>query len=100
MSRGFDERSRPWCRGFEIAAALRLTVEHLNGLDEETRWLLAYRAWEVEAIALRNDPAGAAAHFRKRVAPLVGALPVALRPAVEPIATDLLAVLESRTRVL
>jgi hypothetical protein len=50
---GFDERSRPWCRGFELAAALRLTVEHLQGVDDETRWLLAYRALEVEAIALR-----------------------------------------------
>lgn len=97
---GFDERSRPWCRAFEIAAALRLTVENLDDLDEDARWLLAYRAWEVEAIALRNDPAGAAAYFRRRVAPLVGGLPAAVRPRVEPIATDLLQVLERGGRVL
>ena len=91
---GFDERSRPWCRGFEIAAALRLTVDHCAELDDETRWLLAYRAWEVEAIALRNDPAGAAAHFRRRVAPLVGRLPAAVHARVGPLAGDLLQVLE------
>ena len=96
---GFDERSRPWCRGFEIAAALRLTVDHCAELDDETRWLLAYRAWEVEAIALRNDPAGAAAHFRRRVAPLVGRLPATVRARVGPLAGDLLQVLERGERV-
>jgi hypothetical protein len=96
---GFDERCRPWCRGWEIAAALRLTVEHLVGVDEEVQWLLAYRAWEVEAIALRKDPAGAAVHCRRRVLPLVAALPAGARARVEPLAIDLLAVLERGRRV-
>jgi predicted secreted hydrolase len=91
---GFDERSRPWAKGFELAAALRLTVEHLPGLDEETRWLLAFRAWEVEAIALRSDPAGAAAHYRYRIVPLLEQLPVALRERITPLANDLLSMLD------
>lgn len=96
---GFDERSRPWIHGWELAAALRLTVEHVAGLDEDTRWLLSYRAWEVEAIALRNDPAGAASHFQSRVAPLLAQLPAGVASRVTPLATDLLAVLQQPKRL-
>lgn len=96
---GFDERSRPWAKAWELAAALRLTVEHLAGLDEELRWALSYRAWEIEAIALRNDPAGAVAHYRRRVAPLLAEVPEELRERVLPLAADLLAVLERPAKV-
>ena len=41
---GFDERSKPWIHGHEIAAALRLTADHLADLDPEAKGLLAYRA--------------------------------------------------------
>src|SRR4030095_4071669 len=52
---GFDERSRPWIRGFEIAEALRRTTEHLDGIAPQAKGMLAYRAWEVEALALRHE---------------------------------------------
>jgi hypothetical protein len=91
---GFDERSRPWVRGFELAAALRLTVEHL---PEAGDWTLGYRLWEVEALALRGDGRGAAAHLRRHVAPRVATLPAAARERVAPLAADLLAVLEGRS---
>ena len=88
---GFDERSRPWVRGFELAAALRATAD---ALGEE---MLAYRAWEVEALALRGDARAAAAHLRRHVEPCVAALSEATRGRVAPLARDLLAVL-ARTR--
>jgi hypothetical protein len=84
---GFDERSRPWVRGFELAAALRLTAEHLG---EE---MLAYRAWEVEALALRGDARAAAEHLRRHVEPRVAALADGARGRVAPLARDTLAVL-------
>src|SRR5262245_21710970 len=34
---GFDERARPWVRRFELARALRLTVEHLPDASDELR---------------------------------------------------------------
>lgn len=82
---GFDERSRPWVRGFELAAALRLTLE-----QRSEDWTLAYRAWEVEALALRGDSRAAAAHLRRHVEPRLGALP----EGVAALARDVLHVLE------
>jgi hypothetical protein len=90
---GFDERARPWVRGFELAAALRLTLEHLPGVGDE---MLAYRLREVEALALRGDGRAAAAHLRRHVEPRVAALPEGARGRVGPLARDLLAVLEGR----
>jgi hypothetical protein len=81
-------------RGFELAAALRLTVEHL---PEKGDWTLGYRLWEVEALALRGDGRAAAAHLRRHVEPSVATLPPAARERVAPLAADLLAVLEGRT---
>ena len=34
---GFDERSCPRVRDFEVAEALRLTAEHLPDVDDDTR---------------------------------------------------------------
>lgn len=93
---GFDERSCPRVRGFEVAEALRLTAEHLPDVDDGTRRMLAYRAWEVEAIALRGDPSAAAAHLRRHVHPLVAQLPDAAEARVTSIANDLLGILERR----
>ena len=89
---GFDERSCPRVRGFEIADALRLSIEHLPGIDDDLRRLLAYRVWEVEALALRGDARAAAVHLRDQVQPQ---LAERLSP-VTALAADLLAVLEGR----
>ena len=91
---GFDERSCPRIRGFEIAEALRTSAENAAGGDPEALRMLAYRAWEVEALALRGDPQAAAVHLAAKVAPLLGALPAdAQRQRLEWLATDLAAVL-------
>ncbi len=90
---GFDERSRPWMRPFEVAAALRLTVEHLPEIDRDARHALAYRVWEVEALAVRGDRRAALVRTRSHVEPLVAGLPAAARDRVVPLARDLVAVL-------
>jgi hypothetical protein len=87
---GFDERSRPWARPSELAAAVRLTAEHLDGVDDDAAWLLAYRAWEVEALALRRSRAAARRHAQTLVAPLAEALPPDARDRVMPLVEDLL----------
>ncbi len=91
---GFDERSCPRVRDFEVAEALRLTAEHLPDVDDDVRRRLAYRAWEVEALALRRDPSAAAAHLRRYVEPLVAKLPDAVRLRVAGLAQDLLSILK------
>jgi hypothetical protein len=95
---GFDERSRPWTRDWELAQALRLTVEHLVGLDDDTRRALAYRAWEVEALALRGDPREAIAHVERRIAPLLRDLSPSAGERVRPLVGDLLETLSGRHR--
>jgi hypothetical protein len=91
---GFDERSRPWTRGSELARALRLTLEHQHGIDPPLRDRLAYRAREIEALALRGDHAAAVEHARRHLEPDIGTCPA---PAPQ-LAHDLLAVLSSRVR--
>jgi predicted secreted hydrolase len=93
---GFDERCRPWVRDFELAAALTLTAQQLAAIDDDLRRLLAYRAWEVEALALRGDPRAAAAHLRTHVEPLIARLPDAVRTPVQALSNDLLGVLDGR----
>ncbi len=95
---GFDERSRPWIHGFEIAAALRLTAEHAIELAPETKKLLAYRAWETEALALR-DPRAAHVHVTSHIVPLLGGLPSPTRERVTALVHDLVAVLAARRRL-
>jgi predicted secreted hydrolase len=95
---GFDERSRPRTRGFEVAEALRITLDHLPGIDEATRRLLVYRAWEVEALALRGDLAAAAAYLRARLRPGLERLPEPAREQVSGLAGDVLEILERRIR--
>ena len=95
---GFDERSRPWIHGFEIAGVLRRTVEHLSDVPPETRQLLAYRAWEVESLALR-DARAAHAHVDRCVIPLLRELPAAVGERLAAIVHDLVGVLESRRRL-
>jgi hypothetical protein len=95
---GFDERSRPWIHGFEIAEALGRTVEHLPDVAPETKALLAYRAWEVEALALR-DPAAAHRHVLRHVEPLLETLAATARERVTAMVRDLVAVLARRRRL-
>lgn len=95
---GFDERSRPWIHGFEIAAALRLTVEHTNDLAPDVKALLAYRAWETEALALRT-PQAAHEHVTAHVVPLLATLPAAARDRLTAIVHDLIGVLASRRKL-
>jgi len=94
---GFDERSCPRIRGFEIAEALKLSAEHAVAADDGARKLLPYRAWEVEALALRGDPGAAAAHLERRVVPLLSAWPRAPERLAE-LARDLCAVLRDEER--
>jgi hypothetical protein len=93
---GFDERSCPRIRGFELAEALKLAAPHAGTIDGDgDAWKrVAYRAWEVEALALRGDPGAAATHLERRVLPLLAALPAAPARLAE-LANDLLAVLRS-----
>jgi hypothetical protein len=95
---GFDERSRPRIHAYEIAEALRLTVEHMDGLAPESKALLAYRAWEVESLALR-DVAAARAHVTAHVQPLLAELPATQRDRLTAIVHDLVGVLASRRRL-
>jgi len=93
---GFDERSCPRVRDFEVAEALRLSVEHLPEIEDATRRILAYRAWEVEALCLRGDPRAAAAHLRAHAQPLLARLPDRGRAEIAALAADLLGVLDGR----
>ena len=95
---GFDERSRPWIRGFEIAEAIRHTVAHLPDLAPEPRALLVYRAWEVEALAFR-DAAAAHRHVTRHLVPLLDPLPTAIRERLTTMIRDLSTVLASRRRL-
>lgn len=89
---GFDERSHPRHRGFEVAEALKLSAEY-SGLDDARRKLISYRAWEVEALALRGDPGAAAAHLERRVQPLLAAPAGPGADNLAALAADLLEVL-------
>jgi len=93
---GFDERSCPRVRDFEVAEALRLTAEHLPDIEDDTRRMLAYRAWEVEALCLRGDPRAAAAHLRAHAQPLLDHLPDSARANIAALAADLLGVLDGK----
>ena len=98
---GFDERSCPRIRGFEIAEALRLSAEHAFDADRaattqqlrDLARLLAYRAWEVEALALRGDPPAARLHLERTLVPHLAGLPAAERERLRALAMDLDAVL-------
>ena len=83
---GFDERSCPRVRGWELAQAIAIVADHADGAGCR---LLAYRAWEVEALALRGDAAAAAQHLAATVDPLIAALPAPLRGRLDAIARDL-----------
>jgi hypothetical protein len=95
---GFDERAQPWCRDFEIARALRLSVEHTPGIELGVRRRLAYRLWEAEALALRDDAQAAAGHLRTHVRPDLEALDTRVRERLDPMFDDLMTVLGRGSR--
>lgn len=90
---GFDERSCPRVRGFEIATALADWATHGLPADDARARMLSYRAWEIEALALRGDPGAGAAHFAKHVQPLLDAGAGELPERLRQLAADLLQVL-------
>jgi len=90
---GFDERAQPWCRDWEIARAIKLTIEHARGIEIGQRRRMAYRLWEVEALALRNAPQIAALHLRTHVVPDVPNLDPSLQEHLAPMLHDLQVVL-------
>jgi hypothetical protein len=89
---GFDERSCPRVRGFEIAAALKEAATHGLDASDARAQMLSYRAWEIEALALRGAPAAAAAHHARYLPDLVEGA-AAAAPSLPALADDLLAVL-------
>ena len=91
---GFDERSCPRVRGFEIAGALRDWATHGLSADDARARVLSYRAWEVEALALRRSPDAAAAHGARHLPALLDAQP-ALPEGLRALASDLLDVLRT-----
>src|SRR5262249_16099778 len=66
---GLGGRRRRGAGGDERARALSLPLEHAPSLEEDRRAQLAYRCREVEALALRGDPAAAAEHARRHIEP-------------------------------
>lgn len=92
---GFDERSAPRVRGFEIAQALRESAEHAPSPRDRALRLLAYRAWEVEALSLRGDSVAALRHLETKVVPLLSSIGDPVGPRLRQIATDLAEVLRS-----
>lgn len=93
---GFDERTRPWVRDFELAVALRETLEQRPEVDAAERQILVWRMSEVEGLALRGDPRAAVGHFRRYVLPLIASLPHAARSHLSWLARDLVVVLERK----
>ncbi|MEW6273125.1 MAG: hypothetical protein AB1689_27930 [Thermodesulfobacteriota bacterium] len=92
---GFDERSCPRIRGFEVAEALKLSAEQAPGAAAKDGRLLAYRAWEVEALALRGDPGAAMAHLDRHVMPLLEPSATAALEPLAALAADLREVLRA-----
>jgi hypothetical protein len=71
---------------------------HSPDLGPETKAELAYRAWEVEALALR-DVAAAHRHATQHVRPLLDDVPAAARERLASMVHDLISVLASKRRL-
>lgn len=93
MGLGFDRRGRAWFRNFELAQALRSTVDNLSGADAELLRRISYRVWEVEALCLRRERAAAGRQFDQQVQPLLKQLPSEIAAQLEPLSSDLRALL-------
>jgi hypothetical protein len=75
---GFDERTRVYCRDFEIVEVLRDTLQHLppaalpaGGPDGTA---LANLAWEIDAFIGDGEPQAAVRYLNARVRPVIEAL--------------------------
>jgi hypothetical protein len=89
---GFDERTRVYCRDFEIVEVLRETLRHLpaaalpaGGPDGAA---LANLAWEIDAFLCDGDPQAAVRYLNARVRPMVEALAEPHRGHVSIIVED------------
>jgi hypothetical protein len=60
--------------------------------------MLSYRAWEIEALALRGSPDAAAAHLARHVPPLLAAPGAAVSERLAALVDDLLQVLRDEAR--
>jgi hypothetical protein len=89
---GFDERTRVYCRDFEMVEVLRETLRHLpagalpvGGPDGAA---LANLAWEIDAIIGDGDPQTAVRYLNTRIRPAIEALAEPHRSHVRAIADD------------
>jgi hypothetical protein len=94
---GFDERSRVWCRDFELAEVLATVVEETAGQGAVAR-RLAQDAREIEALLLRGGRQEAVDVLRRDIEPRIADLPGPARDRVREVAVDLLAVITQRIR--
>lgn len=94
---GFDERSRVWCRDFELAEVLATVIVETAGQGPMAR-RLAQEAREIEALLLRGRRAEAADVLRREVEPRIEELPGPARGRVREVAADLLTVITKRIR--
>jgi hypothetical protein len=94
---GFDERSRVWCRDFELAEVLATTIAGAGPQGPAARRLLLH-AQEAGGLLLRGARREAAALLRREIAPAVGDLPADGRAAIGTVLEDLLSVVETRVR--
>jgi hypothetical protein len=95
---GFDERSRPHVRNFELTEILRILISNREDGTPEERRALRYRLSEVEALCLRDDPRAALAYLERRVAPLLSNQPEEMQAALAPVLEDLRHLLRTRGR--
>ena len=89
---GFDERTRVFCRDFEIVEVLRETLRHLPAAalpaGELDRASLAALAWEIDGFIGDGDQQGAIRHLNTYVRPAVEALAEPHRSHVRAVVND------------
>ncbi len=93
---GFDERTRVWCRDFELAEVLRVTLEAAGVATLRARQLI-HAVREVEAVLLRGGRREALAVLRE-IAPEVEGVPGEAGSAAAVVLRDLCYVIEHGVR--
>lgn len=86
---GFDQRSHPLVRDFELAQALQQAFDGCAEIEPELRRRLSYRSQEIEALCLARDRRAAAACCREHIEPWLGKLPASCQERLTQLATDL-----------
>lgn len=85
---GFDERTHPLTRDFELADVLRQTLLQLPADATPSAAALADLAWEIDAMISRGDRESAIAYLDGRVRPEIDALPDLHRARLRQIVHD------------